>query len=93
MVPYPAPQIPNPKALDGEGNPIEGEPETMPDPNVKYDMNEIFALINCTTANLRELADDIGTFQARITNAKEKEQFMKNALKTNIKHATRPKML
>ena len=73
MVPYPAPQIPNPKAFDGEGNPIEGEPETMPDPNVKYDMNEIFALINCTTANLRELADDIGTFQARITNAKEKE--------------------
>ena len=45
----------------------------MPDPNVKYDMNEIFALINCTTANLRELADDIGSFQARINNAKEKE--------------------
>ena len=25
-------------------------------------MNEIFALINCTTSNLRELAEDIGTF-------------------------------
>ena len=73
MVPYPAPQIPNPKALDSEGNVVEGEPETIPDPNVKYDMNEIFALINCTTANLRELADDIGSFQARINNATEKE--------------------
>ena len=73
MQPYPAPEIPNPKAFDAEGNPVEGEPETMPDPKIKYDMNEIFALINCTTANLRELADDIGTFQARISNAKEKE--------------------
>ena len=73
MVPYPAPQIQNPKAFDAEGNPVEGQPETIPDPNVKYDMNEIFALINCTTANLRELADDIGSFQARINNAKEKE--------------------
>ena len=73
MVPYPAPLIQNPKAFDAEGNPVEGQPETIPDPNVKYDMNEIFALINCTTANLRELADDIGSFQARINNAKEKE--------------------
>jgi len=73
MVPYPAPLIQNPKAFDAEGNPVEGQPETIPDPNVKYDMNEIFALINCTTANLRELADDIGSFQARINNATEKE--------------------
>jgi hypothetical protein len=36
-------------------------------------MNEIFALINCTTSNLRELADDIGTFNARIAAATEKE--------------------
>ena len=37
-------------------------------------MNEIFAMINCTTSNLRELADDIGTFGQRIVNAQEKEQ-------------------
>ena len=36
-------------------------------------MNEIFALINCTTANLRELADDIGTFDTKIASATEKE--------------------
>ena len=36
--------------------------EMIPDPSAKYDMNEIFALINCTTSNLRELADDIGSF-------------------------------
>ena len=68
MTPYPAPMIPNPKA---ESDP-EAPPE-IPDPSARYDMNEIFALINCTTSNLRELADDIGTFSARITAATEKE--------------------
>ena len=73
MVPYPPPLIPNPKATDLEGNPVEGEPAEVEDPTASYDMNEIFALINCTTSNLRELADDIGTFTARINAAKEKE--------------------
>ena len=73
MVPYPPPLVPNPKATDLEGNPVEGEPAEVEDPTAKYDMNEIFALINCTTSNLRELADDIGTFTARINAAKEKE--------------------
>ena len=68
MTPYPAPMIPNPKA---ESDP-EAPPE-IPDPSARYDMNEIFALINCTTSNLRELADDIGTFSARIAAATEKE--------------------
>ena len=36
-------------------------------------MNGIFALINCTTSNLRELADDIGTFTDRINTAKDRE--------------------
>lgn len=73
MIPYPPPLIDNPKALDVDGNPVEGEPEKISDPNAKYDMNEIFALINCTTSNLRELADDIGTFDDRIGKAKERE--------------------
>ena len=73
MTPYPAPMVVNPKALDSEGNPVEGEPAEIPDPNAKYDMNEIFALINCTTSNLRELADDIGSFDDRIGVAKERE--------------------
>ena len=73
MMPYPAPMIPNPKAFDSEGNPIEGVPQEIPDPSAKYDMNEIFALINCTTSNLRELADDIGSFDDRINVAKERE--------------------
>ena len=74
MRPYPPPTIDNPGYLDAEGNPVEGEPEKIPDPTARYDMNEIFALINCVTANLRELADDIGTFDTRISNATEKEQ-------------------
>ena len=49
-------------------NPVE-----IPDPRAKYDMNEIFALINTTTSNLRELADDIGTFTDKINAATEKE--------------------
>ena len=43
------------------------------DPLAKYDMNEIFALINCTTSNLRELAEDIGSFDVKIQRAKERE--------------------
>ena len=74
MQPYPPRQVPNPKYLDLEGNPIDGEPETLEDPNAKYDMNEIFALINCTTSNLRELAEDIGTFSDKISNAEEKQK-------------------
>ena len=73
MIPYPPPMVANPKAFDYEGNPIENEPAEIEDPTAKYDMNEIFALINCTTSNLRELADDIGTFTQRINSAREKE--------------------
>ena len=73
MVPYPPQLVDNPNALDADGNQIEGEPLQIPDPNARYDMNEIFSLINTTTSNLRELADDIGTFNQRIENAKEKE--------------------
>lgn len=73
MIPYPPPMVPNPRGFDADGNPIEGEPAEIEDPSAKYDMNEIFALINCTTSNLRELADDIGTFTQRINSAKEKE--------------------
>ena len=62
MTPYPPKMIPNPSALDALGQPVEGEPAEIEDPYAKYDMNEIFALINCTTSNLRELADDIGSF-------------------------------
>lgn len=73
MKPYPAPMVSNPKAFDNDGNLIEGMEAEIPDPTAKYDMNEIFALINCTTSNLRELADDIGSFSARIADATEKE--------------------
>lgn len=73
MTPYPAPMINNPAAFDAEGNLLDGLPEKIPDPYVIYDMNGIFSLINCTTSNLRELADDIGTFTARITDATEKQ--------------------
>ncbi len=74
MRPYPPPTIENPAHLDADGNPVEGEPAEIPDPTARYDMNEIFALINCVTANLRELADDIGTFDTRIAGATEKEK-------------------
>ena len=73
MSPFPAKMIPNPNYLDMEGNPVEGESEEIPDPSSKYDMNEVFALINCTTSNLRELAEDIGSFDTKITRAKERE--------------------
>lgn len=74
MISYPPPNIPNPNALDSEGNPVPDEPEEIPDPSANYGMNEIFALINCTTSNLRELAEDIGTFSDRIANAQDKEK-------------------
>ncbi len=74
MIPYPAPLIDNPNYLDAEGNPVPDQEEKVADPTARYDMNEIFALINCTTSNLRELADDIGTFNLRIANAQEKEK-------------------
>jgi hypothetical protein len=73
MIPYPPPLIDNPNYLDADGNPVADELEQISDPSARYDMNEIFALINCTTSNLRELADDIGTFNLRIANAQEKE--------------------
>lgn len=73
MPPYPAPLIENPKYLDVDGNPVEGEPELVPDPTARYDMNQIFALINTISSNLRELADDIGTFDNRIVRAKDRE--------------------
>lgn len=73
MTPYPAPMIPNPAAKDALGEPVEGEPEEISDPYAKYDMNEIFALINCTTSNLRELAEDIGSFDDKIARASERE--------------------
>ena len=73
MTPYPAPLVSNPKYKTLDGNIVEGEPEQIPDPYAKYDMNEIFALINCTTSNLRELAEDIASFDVKITRAKERQ--------------------
>ena len=74
MQPYPPPMIPNPNHLDANGEPVVDEPEMIEDPQAKYDMNEIFALINCTTSNLRELAEDIGTFTDKINSAEEKQK-------------------
>ena len=73
MVAYPPKLVPNPDDVDAEGNPVEGQPAERPDPYATYDMNGIFALINCTTSKLRELADDIGTFTDRINTAKDRE--------------------
>tara|TARA_X000000950_G_C13885680_1_gene648719 strand:+ start:1654 stop:2505 length:852 start_codon:yes stop_codon:yes gene_type:complete len=73
MTPYPPNMVDNPKATDADGNEVEEEPKQIEDPFAKYDMNEIFALINCTTSNLRELAEDIGSFDGKITRAKERE--------------------
>ena len=72
MTPYPPPMA-NPNYLNEDGTPKEDEKELIPDPLAKYDMNEIFALINCTTSNLRELAEDIGSFDVKINRAKERE--------------------
>lgn len=74
MQPYPPQMVDNPKYLDANGEPVTGEPKLIEDPQAKYDMNEIFALINCTTSNLRELAEDIGTFSDKINNAEEKQK-------------------
>ena len=74
MQPYPPPMVPNPNHLDANEEPVTGEPEMIEDPQAKYDMNEIFALINCTTSNLRELAEDIGTFTDKISSAEEKQK-------------------
>ncbi len=74
MEPYPPKMIPNPKAFNAAGEPVPNEPLEIEDPTAKYDMNEIFALINCTTSNLRELAEDIGTFSDRISNAQDKQK-------------------
>tara|TARA_B100001540_G_C15771915_1_gene626743 strand:- start:745 stop:1602 length:858 start_codon:yes stop_codon:yes gene_type:complete len=73
MPPFPAKMIPNPNFTDMEGNQVEGEEEFVPDTNSTYDMNEVFALINCTTSNLRELAEDIGSFDTKIARGKERE--------------------
>ena len=73
MSPYPAPMVDNPNYLDNDGNPIPEQLAKIPDPLIKYDMNEIFALTNCTTSNLRELAEDIGSFDNKINRAKERE--------------------
>ena len=72
MHPYPPNLINNPKYLDADGNPI-GWRRVNRRSNAKYDMNEIFALINCTTANLRELAEDIGSFDGKIATATERQ--------------------
>ena len=71
--PYPPPLVPNPAATDADGQPVEGQPETIPDPYAKYDINGIFSLINVTVSNLRELADDINSFTDRIAQARARE--------------------
>ena len=73
MVSYPPPMIDNPNATDNDGNIVENEPLKIEDPGVRYDMNEIFSLINCVTSNLRELAEDIGSFDNKIARARERE--------------------
>ena len=73
MTPYPPPMIANPNYLNEDGTVKVDEKELIPDPLAKYDMNEIFALINCTTSNLRELAEDIGSFDVKIQRATERE--------------------
>ena len=49
------------------------ESATIPDPYATYDMNGIFTVISTIVVNLRELADDIGTFTDRINIASERE--------------------
>ena len=55
-------------------NRVESEPETIKDPFVTYDLQGVFSLINVTVSNLTELAEDIGSFDQKIINAKEKER-------------------
>jgi hypothetical protein len=73
MTAYPPAMVANPAATGPEGESVEGVPAEIEDPYAKYDMNEIFALINCTTSNLRELAEDIGSFDDKISRATERE--------------------
>ena len=47
---------------DADGNPVEGEPAQVEDPTARYDMNEIFALIQKQNHNL--LSEN--TFEARL---------------------------
>ncbi len=70
MTPYPPPLVQNPAWVEGN----ETIAETIQDPTAKYEMNDIFSLINCTTANLRELAEDIGTFDNKLAAALEKQK-------------------
>ena len=72
--PFPAPKVPNPHAYDMDNNRIETEPELIADPFVTYDLQGVFTLINVVVANLTELAEDIGSFDGKIANAKEKEK-------------------
>ncbi len=74
MPAYPPPLIANPKATAADGTSVDGEPAQIPDTSIRYDMNEIFALINCTTTNLRELAEDIGSFDNKIARAQDRER-------------------
>lgn len=74
VTPYPPPMIPNPHAYDVDNNKIENEPESIVDPFVTYDLQGVFTLINVVVANLTELAEDIGSFDAKIADAKEKEK-------------------
>jgi len=69
---YPA-MITNPDAFDGDGNRIENTPEFIINNDFKYDMNDIFSLISVTVRNLRELAEDISSFNDKITAAKQRE--------------------
>jgi hypothetical protein len=43
------------------------------DESTKYDMNDIYTLITTTARNLRELAEDIGSFKNKINRAEEKQ--------------------
>tara|TARA_Y100000816_G_C26095786_1_gene579874 strand:- start:1157 stop:1999 length:843 start_codon:yes stop_codon:yes gene_type:complete len=70
---YPAPLVDNPDATLPDGSVVEGVPLQIADPYAKYDMNGIFSLINTTVVNLRELADDIGTFTDKINVATERQ--------------------
>ena len=74
VTPFPAPMISNPHAFDIDNNRIESEPEFIKDPFVTYDLQGVFTLINVVVANLTELAEDIGSFENKIANAKEKEK-------------------
>lgn len=71
---YPPPMIPNPHAYDIDNNRIETEPESIVDPFVTYDLQGVFTLVSVVVSNLIELADDIGSFDSKILDAKEKEQ-------------------